>query len=187
MNKRMIVALLAFTSTAAFAGDHGAPWSYSGATGAEHWGQLSPAYAACSAGSNQSPVNIVDAIHGQLKPLGMHYRAGGQQVLNNGHTVQVNFEPGSRLDVDGHAFALKQYHFHAPSENHINGQSFPLEVHLVHADADGHLAVVAVMFKEGKANPALARVWKQMPEHAGDKAQLAKAVSAAALLPASHD
>src|ERR1035437_8236895 len=31
------------------------PWSYEGARGPEHWGELDPDYAACSAGRQQSP------------------------------------------------------------------------------------------------------------------------------------
>jgi carbonic anhydrase len=32
---------------------------------------------------------------------------------------------------------------------------YPLETHFVHATKDGKLAVVAVMFKNGRANPIL--------------------------------
>ena len=38
-----------------------AAWSYSGSTGPENWGSLSPDYAACSDGRMQSPIDIVDA------------------------------------------------------------------------------------------------------------------------------
>lgn len=47
-------------------------------------------------------------------------------------------------------FELKQFHFHAPSENLIKGHSYPLEGHLVHANTKGELAVVAVMFEPGR-------------------------------------
>jgi carbonic anhydrase len=70
--------------------------------------------------------------------------------------VQVDFRPGNTLVVDGAAFTLRQMHFHAPSENTIVGRSFPMEAHFVHADAEGHLLVLALMFKEGSANPPAA-------------------------------
>ena len=78
-------------------------------------------------------------------------------MLNNGHTIQVNYLLGSVLKVNGCEFELKQFHFHAPSENHIEGRSYPMEMHLVHADKEGNLAVVAVMLTEGGENTPLWR------------------------------
>ena len=46
-------------------------------------------------------------------------------MVNNGHSVQVDFEAGNTLVVDGATFTLRQVHFHAPSENQIAGRSFP--------------------------------------------------------------
>jgi carbonic anhydrase len=77
-------------------------------------------------------------------------------------------------------------HFHAPSENRIGGKVFPLEGHLVHADSGGNLAVVAVMFVEGKANATVAALWKQMPATEGEKLELTSQVNAAGLLPRSR-
>lgn len=57
--------------------------------------------------------------------------------------------------VDGIAFELKQFHFHAPGENRIEGKEHPLEAHLVYADKDGNLAVVAVMIEAGEANEVI--------------------------------
>jgi carbonic anhydrase len=88
--------------------------------------------------------------------------------------------------VDGIQFNLKQFHFHSPSENHISGKSYPLEAHLVHADKDGNLAVVAVVFNEGKANATVAAAWSRMSKAEG-KSELPTKVSAAGLLPKSHD
>lgn len=62
-----------------------------------------------------------------------------------------------------------------------------MEGHLVHADKDKNLAVVAVMFEEGKANGAIADLWKQMPGKAGDKAALSSSVNAKVLLPENKD
>jgi carbonic anhydrase len=36
-------------------------WTYEGEDGPAHWGSLSPDYAACSAGKQQSPINIANA------------------------------------------------------------------------------------------------------------------------------
>lgn len=108
-------------------------------------------------------------------------------MVNNGHTIQVNQGSGSYISLDGKDYVLKQYHFHTPSENRIRGEEFPLEAHLVHADADGNLAVIAVMFRQGKPNQALAASWAAMPEQAGGTATLATKVSPDALLPKNRD
>ncbi len=99
----------------------------------------------------------------------------------------MNYAPGSKISVYGHEFELKQYHFHAPSENHINGKSYPMEAHLVHSDKDGNLAVIAVMFVEGKANESLAQAWTHMAEKAGDKHSLSSSVAVEGILPSNRD
>ena len=164
----------------------GVHWSYSGEAGPENWAKLSPEYGACS-GSNQSPINLTGFIDAELKPIEFSYKGNASEILNNGHTVQVNVLAGSSIVVDGIQFDLKQFHFHAPSENLIKGKSFPLEGHLVHADKDGNLAVVAVMFTEGKASEALEKAWAQMPAKEGEKNKLTAEISPEELLPANRD
>ncbi len=159
-----------------------AHWTYSGEEGPAHWGTLSPAYKACSTGRNQSPINLTGFVESELKPLEIAYKAGGNKVINNSHSVMVAYQSGSVLKVDGIDFELKQFHFHAPSENTINGKSYPMEVHLVHMDKDKNLAVVAVMFEEGAANPMLEKIFSVMPKKPGGK-DLAEAVTVEAILP----
>lgn len=173
--------LLGSASVSVFA--EGPHWTYEGAEGPEHWGELAPEFGACSAGKNQSPVNIEKTVTGKLPKLGFNYKSSVTDIVNNGHTVQANFQPGSFLSVGDRKFELKQIHFHTPSENHIQGREFPLEGHLVHADKDGNLAVVAVMYKFGQAGKGLAKLWKQMPHEAGEKVAFDGAISATELLP----
>ena len=117
----------------------------------------------------------------------MMYGPNAYEVINNGHTIQVNYHSGSTLSVSGHDYELKQFHFHSPSENHIKGKSYPLEAHLVHADTEGNLAVVAVMFEEGDENEALEKTWDVMPEKAGEKHSLQSKVSVEDILPTNRD
>lgn len=164
----------------------GARWGYSGDHGPHRWAELKPEFSDC-VGRNQSPINLTSMIEAELEPLTFDYRQGGHEIINNGHTIQVNYEAGSRISVDGMQFELKQFHFHAPSENHIDGRSFPLEVHLVHADKAGNLAVVAVMFDDGRENPVVAATWAQMPKAEGGRKALPNRVAAAGLLPDDRD
>lgn len=161
-------------------------WEYSGEAGPAHWAKLTPEFGQC-AGSNQSPVDLSGLVEAKLAPLVLHYKAGGNTVVNNGHTVQVGYAPGSTLQLDGTRFELKQFHFHAPSENLIEGKSYPLEGHLVHVSDKGEIAVVAVMFEAGKANSALAAAWSALPAKVGEIQALKTPLVAEQLLPENRD
>ncbi len=181
----MIPAML-LTGTVSHASS-GVHWGYEGKSGPRHWMELEEDFALCGQGKNQSPVNLSQMVDAKLPPLQIDYQGTGTEVINNGHTIQVNYQPGSTLVVDGDRFELKQFHFHSPSENRINGKAFPLEGHFVHADKNGNLAVIAVMFEEGQANDVLSKVWEKMPASAGGKSRLKQTVSANDLLPAKRD
>ncbi len=161
-------------------------WGYSGEGAPQNWGKLDPQFATCATGKSQSPIDLGKSMNGAATPVRLDYKKGTAEILNNGHTVQVNYRPGSSLAVDGRSFELKQFHFHSPSENTFNGKHFPLEGHLVHADKDGNLAVVAVMFSAGSANPFIASLWKMMPAKEGEKKSLAEPLSALEMLPAER-
>ncbi len=173
----------------AVASEHTIHWGYSGHGGPEHWGELSGDYQMCMLGKNQSPIDIrtKKAYKTHLKPIKFYYATATKDVVDNGHTEQVDIEPGSYIVVDGIKFELKQFHFHTPSENRINGKSYPLEAHFVHADEHGNLAVLALMFKYGKANKVLEKIWKTMPEKEGKKALTMNAKDVKHLLPKKRD
>ncbi|MDY6930010.1 MAG: carbonic anhydrase [Pseudomonadota bacterium] len=178
-----IVSLL--SSGASFSADK-VHWGYSGHEGPEHWGDLDPEYSTCSSGKNQSPINLTKMIEGDLPELKVDYKVGGNEVVNNGHAIQVNYAAGSMIYVGDHAFELKQLHFHSPSENTIEGHSYPMEAHFVHADKAGNLAVIAVIFKLGKHNLELEKAWKYIPHKTGNKYKLNNMVNANVLLPHDH-
>ncbi len=188
MKKTMIpLVLTGLISGSAIASGTGAEWGYTGENGPDNWDKLSSAYEMCGKGRNQSPVNLTDMIEGDLPPLELRYQRDGREIVNNGHTIQINYAPGSTLSVAGKAYELKQLHFHAPSENQIGGESFPMEAHFVHADAAGNLAVLALMIEEGYENKALKNAWSHMPEKAGENLALSKPFNASELLPSYDD
>ena len=161
-----------------------AAWSYAGPTGPENWGSLSADNAACSDGRMQSPIDVVDAFPAEGPDLTFDYKPSPLKIVNNGHTVQANYGPGSVLTVAGKPFQLLQFHFHAPSEHAIAGSRTPMEVHFVHADAEGSLAVVGVMMQEGSQNDPLASVFANMPAEAGPEVEVAETtIDASAMLP----
>lgn len=158
-------------------------WGYGREDGPARWSELSPHFSLCSTGKHQSPIDITAAVSATVEPLKLDYRSASLDVVNNGHTIQFDYEPGSTLTVDGRQFALKQLHFHAPSETKINGKSFPLEAHLVHLDDKGGLAVVAVLFSPGQPNAQLEKLWQHLPDKAGQRAASALEFDVDALLP----
>ncbi len=158
----LIICFASFVSVLSLTvdGSEKAHWAYEGKEGPSHWGDFSET---CSAGMNQSPIDISNAVEGNLPPLAFNYENSSFALINNGHTVQANvFGHNTFKDLNSE-FDLLQFHFHAPSENTINGQSFPLEVHFVHVDKDNNLAVIGMLFKEGHSNEVLDKIWAAMP------------------------
>lgn len=172
------------------ANEQGAPhWSYEGQDGPEHWSELSEDFLMCSEGWNQSPINLVNEIHGNLPKLEFEYYSSTVDEINNGHTIQQNIKPGSFLRVPerGLNFELKQFHFHSPSEHTIDGESFAMEMHFVHADKKGNLAVVGVLIEEGEEHPVLNQLWSFMPESPGETSQEPIGIEETNLLPPTRE
>lgn len=137
-----------------------ANWGYEGEHGPENWGEFA---SECDSGQNQSPINIQSVTKAKLEKLNFDYEGEVVSLLNNGHTLQTSLEGKNTLTIDGIEFTLAQFHFHTPSENHVDSKEYPLEAHFVHTDKVGHLAVVAVFFKLGKANPDLEKLLQNIP------------------------
>jgi carbonic anhydrase len=159
----VIICIAVSSSMAPAREGHPPHWAYEGKDGPSAWGKLDTSYATCSNGRKQSPIDIKGAKKSDLPALKLNYNAVPLNIIDNGHTIQVNYASGSTLTVGDKTYTLKQFHFHHPSEERVNGRGYDMVAHLVHADADGHLAVVAVLLKQGKANALLESVWKNIP------------------------
>lgn len=103
-------------------------------------------------------------------------------VADNRQTIQVNVSPGNLATIRGRRFQLQQFHFHTPSEHTIDGKRYPLEVHFVYRAGNGRLAVIAVLFQEGVANPAFEAVMQRVVR-AGQAAPM-REIDIGKLLPA---
>ena len=155
-------ALLAFSGI--LLADEDKHWDYSGETGPEYWSTLSSEFAACGNGVNQSPIDISKTIAADVETLQGKYDSDSTEIVNNGHTLQINVGPGSWFRAEGEKFQLIQLHFHSPSEHQINGEIFPLEGHFVHQNKSGALAVVGVLFRSGEWNTDLAQFGAAAPK-----------------------
>jgi carbonic anhydrase len=162
---------------------HEKHWSYNGDGGPESWGSLKPEFAKCSTGTRQSPIDIRGGVPVDLDPVQFDYRASGINVLDNGHTIQVNVGGGNSIEVMGRRYELVQFHFHRPSEERINGRQFDMVAHLVHKDPEGRLAVVAVLLDRGSAHPLVQTVWNNLPLEKGDEVAARATLDLTELLP----
>ena len=155
MSRRFLVLCLVIPIALACqsASDHAshdhADWSYEGATGPDHWGDLDPDYALAKTGREQSPINIeTGGVTEESRPeIVVDYHPTTLDIINNGHTLQDNYTGGGSIEIDGHRYELAQFHVHAPSEHTIDGRHAAAEMHFVHTDEDDNLAVIAVMIK----------------------------------------
>src|SRR6478735_3563929 len=95
-----VLASLALVGAASFAQGHAGPhWSYSGSEGPDHWGELDKAFGTCQMGHRQSPIDIRAPKAADLPPIQFAYKPAPLHIVNNGHTIQVNYAAGSFITV----------------------------------------------------------------------------------------
>ena len=188
-----VVRVLALTSIAVAlcsatpAMAEGGHWGYTGHGGPKEWGGLDPAFATCKLGKYQSPIDIRGAKAAALPAIQFDYKPSPLKVIDNGHTIQVNYAPGSTIDVGGSKYELLQFHFHHPSEEKVKGKSHAMVVHLVHKNAEGKLAVVAVLLDKGGSSEVIDAIWKNLPKEKEKEAAVANVtIDASKLLPAKR-
>ena len=140
-------------------------WGYEGDTGPDRWGGLDPSFAVCDTGLEQSPIDLAGAIPSDADDGGLDIRwqATEWEVVDNGHTIQINVAEGSSVVLEGREFSLVQFHFHLPSEHTVDGAASPMEVHFVHAAEEGDLAVIGVFMEAGDEDPAIQGLWEAIP------------------------
>jgi carbonic anhydrase len=183
MKKLGITFLSIFTAVNTWAAE-GSDWGYQDEKSPEYWASLNQNYHACL-GHNQSPINIDKTVSGNLESIQFNYQnLDIKNIQNLPHTIQLNFNAGSSIEVDEDVFELKQIHFHSPSENTIGGKYSPLEAHFVHANKKNELAVLAVLYNEGNKNNAIQQLINNTPQQ-GQTVRLSSAINVNALLPES--
>jgi carbonic anhydrase len=168
-------------------GKSGPHFSYEGSTRAERWGSLSPKYRACSAGTSQTPINVISSnVEPSSSNAQLQYQSVAATALNNGHTLRIDTSSGASIVVDGATYDLKQFHYHTPSEHTYDGRPFAVEWHFVHQDSAGKAAVFAVMANVGAAHPGYAPILAAAPAREGKTKALTSPVNPSDLLPADR-
>ena len=153
-------------------------WSYSEEGGPAGWGSLSPVYALCGSGRSQSPINLLVntgkgthdwKVEYKTTRLEISHNQHVEELINNGHTIQVTPQEGSTLSYGGRIYHLKQFHFHTPSEHTVDGKHSPMEIHMVHQSDDKSLAVIGVLVQQGSDNKDFDQLVKHLPNTPGEK------------------
>jgi carbonic anhydrase len=183
----VVGALLSIAAIACY-GAEGANWSYSGATGPAKWGSMDKGFSPCKAGEIQSPIDIPDATarKGDLPSMLFAYKPSPLKIIDNGHTIQVNYAPGSFVTVAGKRYELVEFHFHKPSEEKIDGKGHDMSAHLVHQGPGGKPAYIAILLDAGKENPLIKTLWDNLPKEKGKENSVeAVKINVLDLLPAN--
>jgi carbonic anhydrase len=167
----------------------GAPWSYSGERGPEHWASLTSDYAQCGTGQFQSPIDIRSVDRIPYIPLVFRYRSQSLDLVNDGNGVQLLVPPGSELRLRGNVYALTEVDFHVPGEHRVNGVGSSGEIHFIHRDALGRPVIVAVRVQAGfRYNSILGRIIDYLPMVPGERVALPQVgVNPLFLLPSERD
>ena len=162
-----------------------AQWGYYEDQGPERWSELAPEFAICGEGKAQSPIDIRDAVETDLVAIEFHYGETANKIYNNGHTIQVDVDPGSHIVYNGITYDLLQFHFHAPSEHTIAGEAAALEIHFVHKDRNSaSLAVVGILLSLGDDdNEAYSPVFDHLPAAISPPEPVGEPIDLNSLLP----
>ena len=168
-------------ATGAVAPQKEAPhWDYE-EHGPSTWSAASPDFVACGEGRSQSPIDIANAVASKEPAIRARYKPASLRIVHNihtadvvntGHSIQLNFPEGESLTIGRDTYSLVQMHLHGPSEHTVNGRHFPMEAHLVHVSADKKIAVIAVFVEQGRASKAMEPVVANLPRKRGVEAHL---------------
>ncbi|KAG9319521.1 hypothetical protein KVV02_001855 [Mortierella alpina] len=136
-----------------------ARWTYGlDDAGPQHWGDLSPLYAKCKTGQQQSPIDLVaeePSVRFVSQPIEYNYKVLHEATASwiKGFAVQVdlpqftNSTDASWITLDGKRYDLINLHFHSPAEHRVNNQYYDAELHMVHRASDGGVAVIGIFYK----------------------------------------
>ena len=174
------------TTEAAGAAPEEPEFGYEGELGPENWGELSDEWNLCAEGTAQSPIDLTAATEENIADIGFDYAESALNIYNNGHTIEVEYDDGSSIDLDGQTYDVDQFHFHAGSEHTVDGQQSAMELHIVHRTPQDELAVVGVLIETGAENAALAPVFEHIPTEVSEESEgpvEGEAVNLAEVLP----
>ncbi|KAL9398332.1 hypothetical protein Peur_007293 [Populus x canadensis] len=142
------------------------PFSYIEATGRgpSKWGPLDPKWKACGDGKLQSPIDLLDqnvkVLSGQEDQLRRGYKPANATIISRGRDILVAWKgDAGKISINGTDYNLQGSHWHVPAEHTFNFKKYDMELHIVHVNSLGATAVVGVLYKYGKPDPFLSKLF----------------------------
>ena len=167
-------------------GEEPPDWGYWGPGAPNNWGSLSPDFALCATGTQQSPIDLADWVEDSTAAeLVFNYGGNAREVNHNGKIAHVEYEPGNTLTVGDNRYGLVSMHVHVHAEHQVDGQLFAAEMHLVHRKEGGFLGVVGQLYRLGDADPVIQSLVEAYPEP-GQTIHSGFALDAANFLPSDR-
>ena len=158
MHKIWITVLMSFALAAARCGPDaggGRTWGYTGKHGPEHWA------GDCAGGKSQSPIDLDEATPGR-GDLALNYTTSPLELVDDGLILEARLDGRGTLKTGGVQYNLARLSFRSPAEHRHGDETHGLEAQLLHHDAAGATAMVSIFFKEGNANPLLAKIMQRL-------------------------
>ncbi|AFY40374.1 Carbonate dehydratase [[Leptolyngbya] sp. PCC 7376] len=159
-------------------------WDYSGSESPDSWDDLSEDSKLCKTGEMQSAMDFEMSDFDSDVSVSLNYATTTFEVVNNEHSVQVNYPKGSTATIGDEIYNLLQFHFHTPSEHTVDGEYAEMEVHFIHSNDDGDIAVISSMIEAGAENYDVSKIWRNIPAM-GESRRSGLAVNPESLLPES--
>ncbi|MEM8608382.1 MAG: carbonic anhydrase family protein [Myxococcota bacterium] len=146
-------------------------WGYDRDNGPNVWRDLSPDFALCGNGLEQSPIDLVANDTEEFALPDFDWVTSRIEVgteLDDDNNI--NFAPVEEniTELDDVEYMMGQFNFQTPAEHTIEGQSFDGELHFVHATSDGAQLVVGVMWEAGAFNNDVERLLQAIPSRDGN-------------------
>ena len=157
------------------ASQEGKQWSYDGADGPEKWAEVDPANQACTAGLEQSPIDLSKYYVAAVEPIKFDWQAQPFSMVNSGRSVYANVAKGSSTKLGTEDFALKQIVFHLPSEHMVDGKRHAMEIQFVHTQGPKKLLMVSILVRPGERNDVFFSMMAKAPGKLGTQALQAPA------------
>ncbi|XRB21150.1 carbonic anhydrase [Pseudoscourfieldia marina] len=165
---------------------HGGGYSYglTASDGPAKWGVLNTEWAMCTAGREQSPIDIPMTAQSMGSGASTAFAASTMVSSPSSVSLKVTQSHGApkyscgsaperrsgscgSLSFGGLTYNFLQAHFHTPSENTVDGKQFDMEMHMVHCTGNCKLgvdkfAVVSVLFdgmSTATPHAGLSKLW----------------------------
>ncbi|KAI4300821.1 hypothetical protein L6164_034155 [Bauhinia variegata] len=159
-----------FFTPSAFASevDDETPFTYKEGSGKgpKNWGHIDPKWKVCETGKLQSPIDLLNErvqVFPHLGKLKRNYKPAPASIVNRGHDIRVKWKgDAGKININGTDYKLVQCHWHTPSEHTFNGSRYEMELHIVHQNSKGETAVIGIVYKFGRRDPLLSKLFHKI-------------------------